>query len=106
MKINFNQNIFNVKGEPLKDTSVDDKENITLKKIAVDALLRDNETTGKESGEKKLERWQLARKIQKSSEPIDITAEEISNIKNKIATHFSTSAVGPAFELLENSNTE
>jgi len=102
MKINFDSKIKNLKNENMK-LSTDGKESdVILKDVSINALLADIREQGvkPETGREKLKKFKLARKIDAGGE-IELTAEEISLIKEKIGKGYSTLVVGRAYELLE-----
>lgn len=96
MKINFNIELKDMDGKPIMETK--DKP-LLLDKVCVNAVLSeipDEKTTG----EQKLQRFQLAKKIYGAGE-IDVTAEEIVLLKDKIGKLYLPLVVGQVFEILE-----
>ena len=100
MYVNIDQSFKNVDGTNLVD--VDTKEVVKLKPVIVNALLGMFKDEEQLSGGEKLERWQLAIKINNADGDIELSAEEISLIKLLIGKMFTTIIVGQAFEMLEN----
>ncbi len=97
MNLKFDVEILNLEGKPLVGP---DQKPLTLKKAAVDALLAlypDEQTL---SGEEKMKRYRIAKKITIGTEK-DWTVEEIALVKKLIAKNYSSLLVGPAWELLE-----
>lgn len=92
----MNSVITNFNGDELKGK---DGEEITLKKVCVDALLAEvvNEQT---SGNVRMERFKLAKKIH-DSDMINLTVEELSMIKERIPKTWNTLVTGMAFQLIE-----
>ena len=103
MKINFDSIIKNLRNEEMK-SSIDGRDTpLTLKEISVNALLGDIPPTQGEkpdSGQQKLQKFKLAQKIDAGGE-IDLVAEDVSMIKERIGKAYSTLIVGRAYELLE-----
>lgn len=98
MKINVNQNLKAMNGETLMDN--DGKGNAVeaiLKTAIVNALLS---PVQQETGIDKVKKYELAKRIYESDE-IDLKAEEITLIKNRIGELFSPIIVGQVFEMLE-----
>ena len=76
-------------------------EPVTLKSLAIGALLAIYKDEENLSGEKKFERYMLAVKINPGGK-IDLKAEEIAELKRLIGKGYSVLAVGQAYELLDN----
>ena len=96
MEINFDSPITNLKGITLEG---EDKENVILKNICVNALMTEIPNNN-DTGEIKLKRFNLAQKIYVGGK-IEVTAEEVALLKERIGLCFSTLIVGRAWELLE-----
>jgi hypothetical protein len=92
----FTHAIRDLKGSPIKE---DDKV-VTLETIAVGALMMalPNDTT---PGPEKVQRFKLAQRIDGSDTAIDVTAEEITMLKDLIGKLYTPLVVGRAYELLE-----
>jgi len=96
--INIRETFKTINGEDI----IEEKNNITLAKVIVNALLATfpDETTL--SGEEKLLRWEMAMKVNSCQEDeIELKSEEIVKLKVLIAKGFSTTVVGQAWKLLE-----
>lgn len=93
MRIDFNKEMMDLEGKPLKDGD----EIIKLKKICVNSLLANDD---KIDGTEKLKRFQLASKISKGT--MDISVEDITLIKSMVGKYFSTIIVGQVYEYFEN----
>lgn len=75
---------------------------LTLKLISVNALLLTTESDKNLSGKDKLLRGELARRIYNNTDnPIDVSAEEIVLIKDRINKMYSVEVVYVAYALLE-----
>ena len=90
MKIDFNQPVPSIKGEPFENTVVEDgkqvKKVVPLKDFCVNALL-DPENSKNAPGTEKNKNGLLAMRIDQSTEPIDITAEELNKIVEVVGKH-------------------
>ena len=73
---------------------------ITLKRVAVNALQAIFEDERNLDGSEKLKRWQLAMKIHLGGD-VDLTTEEIALVKKLIGKLYGASVVGPAWTALE-----
>ena len=104
MKINFDSAIKNLKGVDMKSIADGKETPLILKEIVVTALLADVNIQGErpETGQEKLKKFKLAQKIEQGGE-IDLIAEDISFIKEKVGKTYTTLIVGRVYELLENS---
>lgn len=94
MKINFNQVLVNLKGEPLKQS---EDEDATLGSVAVEALLAKKDATGKD----KANRYDLAMRIHNSEEPLDFKIKEMALIQKLIGDVWPPLVVGQAWKMLE-----
>lgn len=104
MKLNFNVQLLDLEGETFND---DKKQPLTLRRVCVDAL--GNALPGDENlnGETKYKLYALADRIVRSvkaNKECEISAEEISTLKERIAKSWTTLVMGPAFDLLEKKN--
>ncbi len=96
--INFEQNICNFKGLPLK---IDEgQEVVTLKWVAVTALLAGDPTAQTLTAAQKCERFNLAERIHASS-ACDLTQDEVELIKALAGKQFVAMIVGPVFRMLD-----
>jgi hypothetical protein len=92
MKINFNQQLKNLRGEDLP--------NLTLKAVAIEALLAMYEDERTLTGEEKAKRYLLATRIYANDE-LDLTVEEIAQVKQIIGRGYGPLIVGQAWDMLE-----
>lgn len=97
MKVDFGKVLTTLNGEPIKDEKEGD---VTLGLVSVNALLggKPQETA---SGQEKLKRFKLAEKISGTKGEVDVTAEDVSLLKDLIGTGFGTIIVGRALAMLE-----
>jgi hypothetical protein len=101
MLVNVNQVLKTLDGQTMKDN--DGKGNAidaTVKMAIVNAVLSPVE---RESGIDKVKKFNLAQKIYGSDE-IDLTAEEISLIKERVGDTFAPIIVGQVWNILEGKN--
>jgi hypothetical protein len=96
MKIDFFKQLLDMDNKPIMETK--DKP-LLLDKVCVNALLQEvpNEQT---TGEAKLLRFKLAKKIYGVSE-VEVTAEEIVLIKDRVGKQYLPLIVGQVYEILE-----
>lgn len=73
---------------------------LTLRSACVDALLGAYQDEVALPGEEKYRRFQLATKLS-SSDEVDLTAEEITQLKKLVGKAWSPLVVGRVYELLE-----
>jgi hypothetical protein len=124
MKRDFTAVLTNLEGEPFKDGQpkykVDDAgklvfansepivlepaKDLTLRAVCVGAIGTTQEGDDKMSGEDKVKLYQLADRIVKAckaGEPAEVSPEEITKLKARIARQYTVFAVGAAFALLD-----
>jgi hypothetical protein len=103
MKIDFDSKIVDLAGNevPIKEDNVEVP--LTLKSVSINSLM--SQTKENESGEVKLKNYKLAERIFVGG-VVEIEAEEITLLKEKIALFWGTLVVGCAGKILENPITE
>lgn len=105
MKVDTTQIVKNLDGTELQERMGNDEDGkpilsfLTLKMIAVNALMSNNRDD-KADGVEKAKRWNLACEIQKQ-DIVELKAEQITKIKTLIGQTYATAVVGPAFAMLE-----
>jgi len=114
-KINFTQVFKSIEtGEVIKDPPmiftcercgrqnimVETVQDLTLKLIAVRALLNIKEDD-RTKAEEKYKRGKLAERIMESKDAVDLSAEEISMLKDLIGNSFAPQIVFKSFEMLD-----
>ena len=111
MKIDFSILLVTLSGEPLTKSLSEDEQDEKKEKIQYtlglacsNALVAFLEQDRQKDGAYKFSCWQLASRISKAKEPIDITAEEIVLIKDRVGRMYGAMGVGPVYELLEDLN--
>jgi len=102
MEIDFNKEFKTLEGETILQSEDNDKT-LSLKTVAVTALLTPDQKQDKTSGEEKAERYMLAQEISRANgTPIDVKAEDIVLLKKLIGELYLPLIVGQAYQLLEN----
>lgn len=96
MIINFSESIKNLAGNSLKENG----KEISIGNICANALLFEDKDD-KMTGQEKLERYELAKKIFEK-EKVDLTIEEIAKIKEIVGKYSSTLVVGQVYKYFEN----
>ena len=100
MLIDFTAGIKKITGEVIKN----ENKELTLRDVCASGLLADLEEEKNLSGDEKLNRYILADRIYKSTEPIELKAEEIAKIKTLVGKSHITLVVGQVYQLLEGQN--
>ena len=95
MEIDMEQKLEDIEGNVLEENG----KHITLKSICINAALGHTESE-RLSGEQKLNLYELAIKIRKGG-VIDLTAEEIVTLKDRIGKLYYALVVGQGFDMLE-----
>lgn len=97
MKRNFDFVLKDLNGADLKQSA---DEVLTMKAVSITSLMGTHEADRNISGDEKLKRYLLAVKINAGGE-VELTAEEIAQLKSLIGRAYGPIAVGPAFLFLE-----
>lgn len=97
MKINFEQALHDIEGEPLK---VGEKV-MTLRTAATMALMVPLEAERNLEPQKKFERYALAVTIQRAMKPISLKSDDITLLKQLIGKAFGPAVVGVTWPLLD-----
>lgn len=95
-KFNFGQTLYSIEDQVIKYQEQD----LTLRAAAIEAL-QAMFPEEKLSGEHKLLRNELARKVLKADESTEFTIEESALIKDQIGKVWNVSATGAAWNALE-----
>ena len=90
--VNVDAPILDIDGKPVPD--------LVAKKIMVDALLVSLEEDQRLPGEQKIKNFVLAQRISVGGH-VDLTAEEVSLVKARVAKAFNVLATGRIWELLD-----
>jgi len=101
MRRNFEQPILDLWGKPVKTNPDKPEDCLTLTTVVLNALLATYEDERTLTGKVKAERMQLALKINERPKETDITAEQMSMLKELIGKAYGPLIVGRAYELLE-----
>lgn len=97
MKIDTQQMIHDLEGEVVQ---LDNGIECTLGRVCCRALLGNYRGEEALPGEDKYARWELAGRISKGGE-VELTVEEVAQVKMLIGKGFTTLVVGAAYHLLE-----
>jgi len=98
MLVNVGVVFRNLKGEVLKDVDADGKTvDATLKDAIVNAVLSPGQD---ETGKQKVECYEIARRVFAGGN-VELSAEDIVLIKNKVGKVYPPLIVGQAYALLE-----
>jgi hypothetical protein len=98
MKIDFDKPILGFKGEAIRDGETD----FTLGFVASSALLASFPDERDLDGKEKYKRYKLADKISSANgSGVDLSAEEITDLKKLIGKAFAPLVVGRAYDLLD-----
>ena len=102
MKIDFSTLLLGLDGEVLRTPPTkagEEGKAQTLSRVCVDALVAVEPNTIPD-GKTSFERYQLAEKINDKKE-VDLEAEDIVILKDRVGKIFGPIVVGPAYNLLE-----
>jgi hypothetical protein len=98
MKITVTQTLKNMDGQVMKDNDGQGNAvDATLRMAIVNAVLS---PVQKESGMEKVKKYELAKRIHQSDE-VDLTAEEISLIKERVGEVYPALITGQIWDILE-----
>ena len=97
MLVKVNVPLKTMDGQVMKDNVDGQAVDATVKLVIVNAVLA---PVQKESGIEKVKKYELAKKIYTSDE-VELTAEEISLIKETVGENFAPVIVGQVWNLLE-----
>lgn len=101
MVINFNQTLKRIDGTNL---TLDGGKDGTLKHFAMEALQFNFNDERDITPETKCKRWLLATRIYANPEKIDLTVEELAELKKLIGKAYGPLVVGQTWEILEGKN--
>jgi hypothetical protein len=103
MKRNFDTIVLDMAGVPFNDgdkSTPELKIPLSMKSVAIAVLMGMHEADKNIGGEEKLKRYLLATKINAGGE-IELTAEEVTELKRLVGRGWPTPIVGPAYEFFE-----
>jgi hypothetical protein len=95
MIVNFNEPITNLNGETLEDEGGE----ITLGRVASNALLASFPDEKDVSGETKAKRFKIAMKAQEGQ--VDVSVEDVAEIKKLVGKAYGPLVVGRVYDILE-----
>lgn len=96
MKLNLNTTLIGLNGSPIKDGDKD----ATLGVIAARALATPLERDKGSQPESVITRWRLAMKLQIGAPDTELSPEQVTEVRSRIAEVFALEVAGPALELL------
>lgn len=101
MKIDFSQTINNLDGVHMQ-TRLDAERVVplTLAHVVIESLLAADESAKHTSGARKAELFALALRVHAATEPIDLTPEQVTMIRERVGAVCTTLVCGRAFEML------
>ena len=106
MKLFIGRELKNLNGDILKNGNGPDATGITLGEVCVTALITDTQNDANSPSDKKFHRWNVARRIKKAIDSeiytIDVPVEDVDLIKKRISVVFQTQTLGPAYDAIEN----
>lgn len=100
MIIDFSVTLIGIDGKPINDGA----KNVTLKDVALIALVQDSEDTSKtEHVEQRMKRMNLAQTIYDTEDghDLNLNVEEVALIKQRIPHFFRTPIMFAAFKAIE-----
>lgn len=97
MKRNFSAVLKTIEGAPIAKNG----KPFTLLNVAIEALLAAFDDEVSLSGEQKLARYNLALRIQNSDGVVEMTVEEVAQLKMLIGKAFAPLVVGQSYLLLD-----
>ena len=99
MLIDFSKQILSLDGKPVK-FGENDKQ-ATLGKVCIEALSLNHHDEQNLSGEEKMKRYLLARRIYAAAPDIELKSEEIAELKKLTAKILGPIHLGPVWQYLE-----
>ena len=98
-KVNLSAVITSYDGKPMKDGGESDKD-ATLQSVCFGAMTAVLDGDNAMTGEEKMRAYKLTQKLVEGGE-VELSAEEITELKKRINKAYHFLVVGRAFELLE-----
>jgi hypothetical protein len=98
MKVNFNAKLNDLHGQPMHFAENGKAVPMLLKHAAVEALL--GQSNSLPDGEAKFKAYQMAERIMNAKGAVDMTPEDVTELKTKIGTQWGANVVGPSYKLL------
>lgn len=99
MLIDFDQTFLTLDGVKITDVSDKGEISLTLGRVVANALLAITEEEARLSGEEKVKRYELAKRV--LSGTASLKAEEIAEIKKIVGVHYTPLIVGQAWKMLD-----
>jgi len=98
MKVDFSQKFKDFDGKAIKALNGKDADLRGAAVDALNALFMDEQGL---SGEDKVKRYTLAKKVCANDDPVDVTVEEVALIKKLVGKAFAPLIVAQAWNMLE-----
>lgn len=98
MEVRLIKYLLNLDGTEVKDAS---GKVATVKGVILDALLATYKDEMNLSGEEKVRRWDLALRLNKTSDPCEVSADEIVLMKNLVGKAYGPLVTGQVWATLE-----
>lgn len=99
--IDFSQVLYAVDGKTALRTGEKDAPELTLRDVAVMALVRPYDDERNLPPQKTFERGVLAQRIQRAQRPLKLRSEEVSQLKDLIAKAFGPAVTVAAWPMLD-----
>lgn len=106
MRVDFSKALKGIKGEciPLEAHNPNGPK-ARLGDVAVEALMTDHQQRDQGAqGKHKIHRWNIAKKIHKAlgaDGMVELIAEDVALIKDRLAMWYGPGVIGPAYEAIE-----
>lgn len=98
MLIDFDLILLDIRDQPMKqedpDRQQDDLDDLTLRAVCVGALLSMDQSC---EGKEKFKRWGLAKRIQDTKGPVDLTVSELAKVRTLVGKAYGPIVVGQAW---------
>lgn len=101
MKIDFSAKVLDFEGGPVKSSTEEKAEDLTLRLACVRALVIPYEDERNLSAEDKFKRGELAAKIYAANEPTELKVEDVATLKKLIGKAFSPLIIYRIWPLLD-----
>ena len=97
-RVNFNQILKSLDGNSIL---LDNEEEFSFRKAAVGALLGSGGNDATLTGTKKAERYELALKVSTAEGAVEVTTQEVEEIKKVVGDTYAPIVVGQVFRILD-----
>lgn len=100
MKLNVTQQLINIRGQVIRTSEAPDAPATLLRDILIEALLGRATDDRPPPAAEQLKLYTLAQRVQENDE-VDVDAETLVLLRNKVAAVYFPAIGGPALKLLE-----